>query len=273
MKYVITLQIICRHENYPSVQEVLRRYGFDVPWRETIEISLEKADPRRQEIERELKDTGHRALIDYAPVFEEWEVEQAELLHMFIRALCGQKFANWAEDLGVPSGTRVMDKREMGKQDIALTYGFETVISERLKEILAREGLRGWDAQPIQHRDPGRDRYPALYHLTAANSLPPLAPETELHEEEHTKPLEWPPGHPWHGHPDPLLGTTGLFQRGPLCYRRADLRTIEDFNRTDESFGEATQSHPLLILSQRAWQVFRKHKIRKVDVEPVVILD
>jgi len=273
MRYVTKFKIVCRSENYSRVRDVLRGYGLDTHWRDVIELSFEKSDSRRHEIEKELERVGYAPFVDYEPVFEPWEVEQAELLHLFVSALCGQSFAEWAKQLDLPPETPVIDMREMGKEDIAHTFAFDIVISERLKRILSEGGLSGWNVQPIQHRDPRKDQYPPLYHLTATNELPPLAPETELHEEKHTKPLEWPYGHPWQGQPDPLLGTTGLFQRGPLYYRRADLTRVEDFNRSHELFGEEPQKHSSLIISQRAWQVLSKHKIRKVDVEPVVILD
>jgi hypothetical protein len=137
--------------------------------------------------------------------------------------------------------------------------------------ILEKEHLTGWRADPVQHTDASGDPYPPSYLFTATNELPRLNSETELHQETHTKPLTWPPGHPLHGTPDPLFGTVGLFQRGPLIYRRDELARLEDFNRTLEVFGEATQAHPIQIISQRAWRVLRHHRIRKVEVEPVIL--
>lgn len=255
------LQIICREDQYLPVRDILRRHGRDVPWTLPVKVRFEKSDPVRDALTHELQKIGYKAHIFYEPAFEPWEVEQAELLHLFIRAMCGDGFAQWAKELRLPPGTLVMDKKEMGKRDIAITYTFDVVISARLKEILSLEGLTGWQTQAVRHIAPTRDRSEPLYALTATNRLPALAPETELHTETHDDPR------------DNLFGTTGLFQHGPLHYRRRDLSALEDFNFTRELFGEAPLAHPYLILSQRAWKVLRKHRVRNVEVEPVMILE
>lgn len=261
MRYVVELQIICREDEYLPVRSILKRYGQDKAWALPVKVRFEKSDPAADSLVRELQEIGYKAHVFYEPAFEQWEVEQADLLHVFIRAMCGDGFAQWAKELGLPPGTLVMDKREMGKRDIAITYAFDSVISDRLKEVFSREGLTGWRAEVVRHIDPKKDRFPPFYALAATNQLPALAPETELHLETHDRPK------------DSLFGTTGLFQRSPLYYRRQDLATVEDFNHTRERFGEAPGAHPYLILSQRAWAAFRKHQIPKVDVEPAVILD
>lgn len=252
---------------------MMEKFGLEVyPRGDIVEVFVETTDPRRQEVDRQLNHRQrYKVLPSYIPVFEPWEVEQARLLRLIVHGLCGRAFVDWATDTGLPVETRVMDKREMKSQDIASTYRAEVIVSERLRWILVEEALTGWDAQPIQHIGPEKDSY---YHLTATNELPPLAPETDLHVEEHPDPS------------DNLFGTVGFFQHSPLYYRRGDLVKIEDFNRTREKFGEAPVAQPYLILSQRAWQVFQKRGIvgvRRddtaeggtvgVDVEPIVILD
>jgi hypothetical protein len=262
VRYVIELQIICREDQFLPVRNILRRHGRDKAWALPVKAQFEKSDPAADALARELQEIGYKAHVFHVPAFEPWEVQQAELLHLFIRAECGMGFAQWAKEFRPPPGTLVMDMREMRGQDIALTYSFDVVISERSRSIFAAEGLTGWHAQLIQHVEPSHNRRAPLYQLASSNELPGLAPETELHAETHERlPRD-----------NPLFGTTGLFQRGPLYYRRQDLATIEDFNHTRELFGEAPEAHPYLILSQRAWTAFRKHKIPKVDVEPVVIL-
>lgn len=262
MRYVIELQIICREDQFLPVRDILRRHGRDARWALPIKVRFEKSDTMRDALTRELQEIGYKAHVFHVPAFEPWEVEQAELLHMFIEATCGMGFAQWAEDLRLPSGTLVMDKREMDERDIAVTYTFDIVISDRLKQVFSLEGLTGWRTEAVRHIDSTKDRFAPFYALTVTNQLPALAPETEFHLETHDHVREG----------DPLFGTTGLFQRGPLYYRRRDLSVVEDLNFTREMFGEAPQAHPYLILSQRAWAAFRKHKIPKVDVEPVVIL-
>ncbi len=237
-----------------------------------MDVPFEKGDPRLAQFEQDLEALGHSPASHlYEPAFERLEVEQAELLHLFMRGLCGDGFGYWTGQVGLPEGTRRIDKKAMGKKDIALTYAFEPIISDRLRLILAKEHLTGWDAQPVLHRSARRDPYPPYFHLVSTNTLPALAPETELYERKYSKPVPWPPGHPLRGNVDQPYATSALFQRGPLLYRRRDLTQAEDFNRTHEFFGEAGASAPELIVSQRAWRVFRKYGIRLVDVEPVLI--
>lgn len=214
-------------------------------------------------ISSELRSIGQQVHVYYVPAFEPSEVAEAELLRLRISVLCGQGFSQWAAQLQLPSGTLVMDKREIRRSDIALTYLFDVVISERLREVFSAEKLTGWRADVIQHVDPKRDRFGPLYALRATTELPALAPNTELHVETHEGLRR----------SDPLFGTTGLFQHGPLIYRRQDITAVADFNFTRERFGEAPEAHPLFVVSQRTWRVFHKHKIPKVEAEPVVVAE
>lgn len=183
-------------------------------------------------IQEALAQMGYKAPPFYEPAFEQSEVERSEILHLFVRGLCGMSFTEWASELGMHAGTRVMDKREMRSQDIALTFGFETVISSRMKDTFSREGLTEWDAQPISHKSPQEDRYPPLFHLIATNELPSLEPGADLERIQRK-------------------GVEAIFQRGPLQYKRQILQVIDDFNHTKELFGEPEQRSRLLIISQR----------------------
>jgi len=207
--------------------------------------------------------TGRRSVPFYVPVFEPSELEEAELVRMRVYGFCGSAFGTWSQRLGLPPGTLVMDKREMGKQDIARTHAWnEFVISERLREVFHAEDLTGWVAEPIQHIDPKRDRFGPLYWLQASSVLPPLAPETELELRRY-------------GEEDDVLGgTTALFERGPLCYRRSELTSLADVNRTHEVFLEVTVGHPYFIFSQRARRVLLRHRARgDFTWEPMLILE
>lgn len=261
MRYVAEVTIICPESEYPPARAILRKRGLDSPWSMPVKVQCEKDE--LEALVSDLQGVGQKAHVSYRPAFDPSEVDSAELLRVFVVALCGPGFSQWAAQLQLPVGTLVMDKRQMRKQDIARTYLFEVVISDHLRKLLADSGLAGWRTEAIQHVDATRDRFGPLYALTATSQLPSLSRETELHIETH----ENLPQH------DPLFGTRGLFQRSPLFYRREDILTFADFNRTSELFGEAPEAHPFLIISQRAWRVFQKHNIRNFEVEPVVILD
>lgn len=265
MRYVVEMMIMCEEDRFPPVRNALREHGIEVPYADPLRIRIEKTDPRLQPIVKDLEGIGHLAHLSYHPAFEPWEIDEAELVVLRVRGFCGAAFETWAKRLSLPPDTRVKDKREMGGLDIGKTYAWkEVLISERLREILAYEGLTGWAVEPVQHRDPKKDRFPPLYQLLSTHELPSLAPETEIHVDTHENvPKD-----------DFLYGTIALFERGPLCYRRRDLLAVEDFNRTREGFMEILVRHPYFIVSQRVRRVFQAHRIRgHVEFEPVVILE
>lgn len=239
----------------------------------SLRVRFEKPDPRRERIVAELESNGRLPVTFYVPDFEPWELEQAEFARLRVVGFCGDALKTWAERLGLPPGVRVMDKREMGRKDIARTYAWnEFVISERLREILIAEDLSGWLVEPIQHHAPQRDHFPPLYQLFAVSELLPLAPETELELRKYEDPARTGVVQYNFDYSD-LYGTTALFERGPLSYRRQDLAQVADINRTREVFLEVTVAHPYFILSQRARQAFLRHRVRgDVEWEPVVIL-
>jgi len=271
MKYVVQYLIIFGDKEYTKLSTLLRKHGLAVPDRERIlpegqlTIRFEKTDPRRHDVVKELRRIDIDPIESYRPSFEPWELEQAELARLQVEGFCGEEFETWAKRLKLPPGARVMDKRAMGKMDVARTYAWkEIVIAERVREILEREGLTGWLAEPIQHRNPQKDTFPAMYQLLASSELPPLSPETEIYVDKHEGVEEG----------DILYGTTALIERGPLCYRRGDLTRVADVNRTHEVFLEVTVGHPYFIFSQRARQAFLRHRVRGDFVwEPVVILE
>jgi hypothetical protein len=227
-----------------------------------MELRLDPADTRVPALERELGVIGLPPILsddwDYAPA----EVEHAELLHLHIRGLCGESFGYWAERLGLPSDTPVINKRAMGKKDIALTYGFQPIVSERLRLIFLREHLTGWETQSVRHAGKS-DTYPPFYVFTSTNLLPPLASSTQIHTVHH------PPAASESR--DPLAGSTAHILRGPLEYSRKDLGSVCDFNHTHEIFGEVPQRHRRFVITPRAWSVLKRHQIRLVEVEPIII--
>jgi len=270
IRCVVEQSIIFADRKYERVRRVLERHGVEVPEKAKIlpegqlRIRFEKSDPRRGAVASELKRLDLEPTEFYVPAFEPLELEQAELVRLQVAGFCGEEFETWAKRLKLPPGTRVMDKRAMGKVDVARTYAWkEIVISERVRENLETEGLTGWRAEPVLHRNPQRDTFPAMYELLATNELPPLAAETELHRESHEDPED-----------DLLYGTTAIFERGPLCYRRSELTRLADVNRTHEVFLEVTVGHPYFIFSQRARQALVRHRVRgDFTWEPVVILE
>jgi hypothetical protein len=283
VRTVVELVVLFRdEEEYANIRETLRNHGLDVPdWtadlrpKGTVAVHLEKSDARRDALARDMERIGHRMLTPVlVPAFEPWELEQAEFVLMRVFSFCGRPFGYWEETLGLPEGTRVLDKRGMGRQDVATTYAWnEFVISERLREMLTVEGLQGWAAEPIRHTHPERDHLPPLYEFQAASVLPPLAPETEVELRKYEDPAKTGVAQ-YDFDYSHLYGTTALFKQGPLCYRRQDIVRAADVNRTHEVFGEGIGAPSYFVLSRRAYQAFLRHRVRgDVKWEPVVILE
>jgi hypothetical protein len=273
MRYIANFLVNCTEGRVPveEIRAILQKYGFEgelrgsssSPGYWSINMTIEKSDPRYEAARaaaQELKrfPLGTAGII-YRPVFEPREVTEAELLILYIRAEAGEGFKAMAERLGLAPGTAVMNKRAMGQKEIGVTYGFEIVISGRVRAILIEEALTGWDARLVQHKSEN-NRFPPLYHLVPTNTLPPMGPSMEFQEFHYTNPK------------DNLYGTVAIKPASPITYLREDLVDAKDFNLTREQFGDAPVKTPSVIITQRAWQTFKKHKIRNLDAEPVVIL-
>jgi len=131
IRYVVEQSIIFADREYDIVRRVLARHGVEVPERAKIlpegqlRIRFEKSDPRRHDVARELEKVGLGPSELYVPAFEPLELEQSELVRLRVEGFCGEEFETWAERLKLPPGTRVMDKRAMGKMDVARTYAWE----------------------------------------------------------------------------------------------------------------------------------------------------
>lgn len=259
MRYVKVLNVGFKEDEFPRARAIFAHHGIYVQRSEGwIEVAFEKSDERLAAIQEALRHAlGHDGWIAHKAVFEPLELEKAEMVLLRVFGFCGDAFGTWCQKLGLPPDTRAMDKRAMGKRDIARTYAWkEIVISERLREILAIEKLTGWTGDPIQHVNPARDRFAPMYQLGSSNLLPLLAPETEIEVIEH-------PGEPG-----------ALVERGPLHYRRRDLTGAHDINWTAEVFLEPGVSHRYLIVSQRTRRVFNTQRVRgDFEFEPVVILE
>ncbi len=259
MRYVRLLLVAVQPDRFPLAREVFAGFGIGVQlvdgW---IEVPFEKSDSRLHDVQRALKDAlDTEGVTVERAAFEPWELEEADVLLLRVFGFCGDAFGTWCQKLGLDPATRVMDKRAMGKRDIARTYAWkEIVVSERLKEILAVEKLTGWTVDAIQHVNPAKDRFSPMYQLGSSHLLPPLAPETEIEAIEH-------PDEP-----------RALVERGPLHYRRCDLARVHDVNWTVEVFLEPGVSHRYFIVSQRARRAFRAHTVRgDFEFEPVVTLE
>jgi hypothetical protein len=86
------------------------------------------------------------------------------------------------EELKYPT---CVDKVKMGKKDIAKTYDYEFVISEKLLNLLKENNITGAEFGSAHHKRSGKTKIdPVLYQLKSANTLPPLHEKTVFFKEK-----------------------------------------------------------------------------------------
>lgn len=69
----------------------------------------------------------------------------------------------------------IVNKRPMGKRDFSWTYTFETILTERVANLMQEHGLGCFDLRPVHHYKKSYENEPVLYQLVVKNVLPPMA--------------------------------------------------------------------------------------------------
>jgi hypothetical protein len=229
-------------------------------------VTLEKDDPRLNRLLYEIKAQrlDEKPIIREEKIYTNKELESAELIHITSTYTVGFKYRDKMKldtSTACPVCKRpakqkselVINKLMMGKKDIATTYDFEWVISERLAKILLENGLTGYKLLPVKHYTDKLKKEPVLYQLLATQMLPPLATQTKIGGRK--------------GLYCETCGS-GIDVNFQFYYNRYKLN-YNDFNKAREHFSNGTQ----LIISQNAYQVFKQNKIRGLKYEPVVVID
>lgn len=190
------------------------------------------------------------------------ELLQAELLELQVTGVLGEvKNEPFAESPGcrycghyrywprTQVADLVVDKRLMGKKDIAATYGMEIVVTERVARLFEEARLTGYQLRPVQHHSTRLHPEPVLYQVIPTNLLPPMAsPPTRVK-------------------PCPVCGQPLHDGWSQIFYRRSDLERagVKDFNRAQERY--------LMAISQRVYRLLSEHRLRKFRVDVIRILD
>lgn len=229
-------------------------------------VILEKTDPALDKLIYELKVQGlhDKPLIREEKIYTKRELDSAELIHIKSTYTVGFKYRDKMEfDMSkvcpvckrptIQKSELVIDKLKMGKKDIATTYDFEWVISERLAKILRKNGFTGYDLFPVKHYTDKLKKESVLYQLLATKTLSALALQTKIGGRK--------------GLYCEKCGS-GIDVNFEFYYNHHEL-DYTDFNKAREQFSNGTQ----LILSQNTYQVFKKNKIRGLKYEPVLIIN
>lgn len=111
------------------------------------------------------------------------ELLQGELLYLSVTGVLGERkndpydHSRMCSRCGLPRvqvADMVIDKRQMGKKDIAATYTYKVVISEKLANLFHEAGLTGYELRPVHHYTSRPGNGPALYQLIPTHTLPPM---------------------------------------------------------------------------------------------------
>jgi hypothetical protein len=153
---------------------------------------------------------------------------------------------------------------KFGRNDITgLFWVYESIITEKLKKLIEKEGLTGAEFWPVlKFRKKGeRLPIPGIYQLYAGGELPPVSPKTQF---------TWVTDIPKRFQCD--CGIIGRnLPDAQLVYDRTSLKDAKDFNRTSEFIGGGLGSQQKRVVSSRVYQLFKKNRIRGAYFEPIII--
>jgi ribosomal protein L37E len=234
-------------------------------------VQLEKGDWRLSVLLDELERLKIRPFIREDRVYTEEELLSAKLLLLTVTEYTGDgadTFGTEFDDskacshcgLGlVQQSDLIIDKREMGETDIAITYSFEVVISAKLASLIKTHELTGYELRLVHHFQQYEGDEPELFQLFCTNVLPPMGRATQF--EKHKSCEE--------------CGRHGLFLRSQPCYTNDVLMVAKDFNYTFEYFGVRRPfvSHQHIVISPRVYDLFLDNKIKNYAVEPIRFVD
>jgi hypothetical protein len=207
-----------------------------------------------------LIDSLEQAKIRYRPErrYSRQELLEAELLELMVTGVVGEvknerhdmtQMCRYCRHPRVQVADLIINKRLMGKKDIAATYGYEIVITERLAQLLQEAGFSGYELRSVHHHSTRLRAEPVLYQLVPTQGLPLMASP------------------PTRGKPCPVCGKPLHDTFSEIFYRRGDLEQtgMKDFNLAQERW--------LVAITQPVYRLLLEHKTKKLKVEVVRILD
>jgi hypothetical protein len=270
------------------VREILEKIGLGYLFREDqhfYDLELKCNSVEFENLVKELQATPHLA----APatrverIYTKRELLEAELLWLIITGTVGEGGDTYGTQFDpaqicphcgtgfVQISDLVIDKGRMGKKDLATTYEWEVVLSERVARLLREQPLTGYELRPVRHYARRKwEKEPVLSQLMATHTLPPMAsPPTEFEKTAQyclhcgRNGLYLKSERHW--------GALRYWETSEVYYHRQGLE-IQDFNQTYEHFGQGWPMRGILI-SPRVYRLLLEHKVRNYKVKPVYIID
>jgi len=266
---VVVVLSVSRDE-IPAAEDLWRRLGLSrrpTALAHAYDTEVWKDSPEYVVIQDFLKHNDITHTLREEAVYSRSELAGFEFLHLTVTTYadcdaddCGPVFdksaacpacglSGWKQISPV-----IINKKEMGKKDLAITYGFEYLLSDRLKQALEAARLTGCSFMPVRHMtDRLGPNEPVVWQIVSAHVLPRMVPPTVLKRAKRYC---------------ETCGHTGVYLKSEPYYSR-DGFVAEDINFTGDCFGERPYSHPRIILSQRVYRLLKELKVRNFKVEPV----
>jgi len=165
----------------------------------------------------------------------------------------------------------IVNKARMGQKDVSLTYSDEVILAEWVGHLLQEHQLTGFDLWPVHHYKKPHKGEPTLYQLKVTNVLPPMAsPPTEFEQFHDCAVCGRTSRFLKHTH---WWGKIQYYEDTDVYYPRSVLEVATDFNHTVEYFGELRVAHPMIIITQRVYQLLREHKVKNWAAVPVYLVE
>lgn len=151
-----------------------------------------------------------------------------------------------------------MVKPKIGANDISgIHWIYEHVITNKLKNLINREKLSGYEFWPIINFK-NKEAFDDVNQLYIAGVLSPMSNQAKIVKVKNIKQCE--------------CRKRGYTLEDFPIYDRSSLHNVTDFNKTHEWLGGAIGTWQLVIVTKRVYDLFIREKIRGVRFEPVKVV-
>lgn len=161
-----------------------------------------------------------------------------------------------------------LHKPKVGKNDIVGVWWLrELIITTRLKNIIDRENLTGYEVWPvIDHKK--NIEFEDLFQLYITSELPPMNKQSNIVTRG-----EFVIDNTTYSSKCKKCGREECFLEGDVTYSRFSLSSIKDFSLSNEWFGSRMEIYRWPFASQRVYRLFQEHNIKGVRFIPVTVVD
>lgn len=203
------------------------------------------------------------------------ELAESEFLRMIPNAYCGYpqpemdgSFREVSYDLNSACSQCSQGKLQkaplrillpkMGKNDISgIHWVYEYVITQRLKELIEKEGFTGYEFWPLINHKTGKP-FEDFYQLFFAETMPPMSKGAKIVPAPGVKQCD--------------CGKKGYMLKETPVYERSTIALVKDFNKTFEWVGGGETTWQLPIISKRVYDFLKKNQVKGVWFIPVKVI-